>query len=193
MKPSSTDSLSASSPSASVGRNTWSWVRAGPAAADTAGRWLQLRRHGFPMTDKGSPWKVELWYRITAGWSSPCSMSVARTGLCEWRLTGLGFELSWMAWEKWIKVGLLQLWTCWWLCCWWGWLVLGGWQILQGRGTDDLEIGGGAGGCFCKTLRRRLLENPWNGTVSFGLRRDGSLRLQRVMEGLVRSIFSNIQ
>lgn len=56
-----------------------------------------------------------------------------------------------MAWQKLIKPGRLQLWTSWWLCCLWSWLVgLGGGQILQERGTDDLEIGG-TEERFCKT------------------------------------------
>lgn len=171
MKPSSTDSLSTSSPSASVGRNTWSWVRAAPPAAATAGRSLQLGRQGFPTIDNGSPWGKELGCRVREGRGSPCIISAVRTGLCEWRLTGLGFKLGWMAWEKWIKAGLLQLWACW-----WAWLVLDGWQ---GRRTEELENGGGGGSRFCKTLGRRLPENPLNRTWSFGERRDGSLRLRR--------------
>lgn len=173
MKPSSTDSLSTSSPSASVGRNTWSWVRAGPAAAtDTAGRWPQLGRQGFPTTNRGSPLGNELRWWITEGRRSPCAISAVRTGLCcEWRLAGLGLELGWMAWEKWMKVG-------WWFCCWWGWLTLDGWQLLQGSKADDLENGVGGGGRFCKTLGRQLLGRPSDGTVSFGVRRDGSLRLR---------------
>lgn len=149
MKPSSTDSLSPSSPPASVGRNTWSWVRAGPPAP--TGRSVQLRKHGFPMTNKGSTWK--LGHLITVGRSPPSSTSVAKACLCASRLAGPGFE-------KWMKVGLLQLWTGCWFCCCWGWLE-----------------NGGAGGRFCKTLRRGLLDNPSYWWISWGFRRAGSLRL----------------
>lgn len=55
-------------------------------------------------------------------------------------------------------------------------MVLDGWQ---GRRTEELENVGGGGGRFCKTLGRRLPENPLNRTWSFGVRRDGSLRLRR--------------
>lgn len=100
MKPSSTDSLSISSLSASVGRNTWSWGRSGLTAAATAGRSLQVGRHGFPLTDKGSPWDEEVWSCIPEACRS--LISAPRAGWYEWRLTGLGLDLSWIAWQKWM-------------------------------------------------------------------------------------------
>lgn len=117
MKPSSTDSLSASSPSASVGRKTWIWVRAAAPMAPAEeeeegavmdGRWPPLRTHGFPTTDRSSapppppPQECEQVRCCGArGRRSPPSCAL-RPGLCEWRRTGLGLELGWMGWEKWM-------------------------------------------------------------------------------------------
>lgn len=156
----------------------WSWGRAGTGTVDTTDRWLQLKRHGFPVIDRGSPRKCESGYQITAllGLQVP----EVRLGLCRWRLVGLGFELGWIAWQKLIKPGLLQLWTSWWLWCLCTRLTPAGGQSSQERGVNSLEIGG-IDGCFWKTpWRWHCL--PQNRTVCFGSRRDGSLTLQRHKE-----------
>lgn len=190
--PSSTDSLSISTPLSSVGRNMWSWGRAGTGRVDATDRWLQLKRQGLPVTDKGSPWQGKLGYQITA--LSSLRVFVVRLELRSWRLVGLAFELGRIAWQKWIKPGSLPLGASWWLCCLCRWLTLDGGQTAQERGRDNLESGG-TDACFWKTPWRWQWF-PQKRTVSFWSRRDGSLTLQRQeeeklpVEGLVRQEYS---